>query len=222
MGENWQNYLEFVRRETRMTGHTTTADCNASVRLQKNFQNNYVTGKVYYVPKIMVANVTSLVPKLIEIQEFINRNDICIALFTKTWLSESVADCVVNVPDYTIIRKDRLTNSHAGVCAYVRESQVKFKHLEDLSCCDKHEVLWLYLGPTRLPRGFSCIIVAVLYHPPGSDQYSILDHLFYVLDELESCYPNCRLIVAGDFNWLNVKDLQKHFRLKQIVKKPTR
>ena len=124
-----------------MTGYTINADCNVSARLQKNFRNNDVTGKVYYVPKIMVANVMSLVPKLIEIQEFINRNEICIALFTETWLSESVADSVVNVPGYTIIRKDRLTNSHGGVCAYVRESQVKFKHLEDLSCCDKHEAL---------------------------------------------------------------------------------
>ena len=169
----------------------------------------------------MVGNVTSLVPKLIKIQEFINRNEICIALFTETWLSESVADSVVNVPGYTIIRKDRLTNSHGGVCVYVRESQVKFKHLEDLPCCDKHEILWLYLRPILLPRGFSCIIVAVLYHPPGSDQDSILDHLFLSLRLAKSCYPNCGLIVAGDFNRLNVKDLQKHFRLTQIVKKPT-
>ena len=50
-----------------MTGHTINADYNVSDRLQKNFQNNDVTGKVYYVPKIMVANVMSLVPKLIEI-----------------------------------------------------------------------------------------------------------------------------------------------------------
>ena len=181
-----------------MTGHTINADYNVSDRLQKNFQNNDVTGKVYYVPKIMVANVMSLVPKLIEIQEFINRNEICIALFTETWLSESVADSVVNVPGYTIIRKDRLTNSHGGVCAYVRESQVKFKHLEDLSCSEKHELLWLYLRPTRLPRGFSCIIVAVLYYPPGSDQDSILDHPFYVLDGLS------RVIQTVDLSSLEI------------------
>ena len=94
--------------------------------------------------------------------------------------------------------------------------------MEDLSCCDKQEVLWLYLRPTRLPRGFSCIIVAVLYHLSGSDQDSILDHLFLSLRLAESCYPNCGLTVAEDFNRLNVKGLQKHFRLKQIVKKPTR
>ena len=46
-----------------MTGYTINADCNVSVRLLKNFQNNDVTGKVYYVPKIMVANVMSLVSK---------------------------------------------------------------------------------------------------------------------------------------------------------------
>ena len=54
-----------------------------------------------------------------------------------------MADGVVDVPGYTITRKDRLTNSQGGVCVYVRESQVKFKHLEDLSCCDEHEVLAL-------------------------------------------------------------------------------
>ena len=63
-----------------MTGDTITADYNVSVRLQ---ENNYVTGKVYYVPKIMVANVMSLVPELIEIQEYVNRNEICIALLLK-------------------------------------------------------------------------------------------------------------------------------------------
>ena len=203
-----------------MTGHTINADSNVSVSLQKNFQNINVTGNV---PKIMIANVMSLVPKLIEILEFINRNEICIALLTETWLRESMADAVVNFPGYTISRKDRSTNnSHGGVCAYVREAQVKFKHLEGISYCDKHEVLWLYLRPSRLPRGFSCIIVAVLYHPPGSDQDSILDHFFLSLGRAESCYPNCGLIVAGDFNQLGVKGLEIHFRFKQIVKKPTR
>ncbi len=35
-------------------------------------------------------------------------------------------------------------------------------------------------------------------------------------------YPNCAVIIAGDFNRLNVSTIKKHFRLKQIVKKPTR
>ena len=48
------------------------------------------------------------------------------------------------------------------------------------------------------------------------------DHLFQSLLLAESRFPNCALIVAGDFNRLDVKSIQRQFRLKQIVKKPTR
>ena len=61
-----------------------------------------------------------------------------------------------------------------------------------------------------------------MYHPPGADEVYIRDHLFDSLTRAESTHPNCGLIVAGDFNRLDVKRLQKHFRLKQIGKSPTR
>ena len=48
------------------------------------------------------------------------------------------------------------------------------------------------------------------------------DHLFQSLALVESKYPNSALIVAGDFNRLDITSIKKHFRLKQIVKKPTR
>ena len=47
-------------------------------------------------------------------------------------------------------------------------------------------------------------------------------HLFQSFLLAESHFPNCALIVAGDFNRLDVKLIQRHFRLKQKVKKPTR
>ncbi|CAB3993338.1 Hypothetical predicted protein [Paramuricea clavata] len=34
---------------------------------------------------------------------------------------------------------------------------------------DDHEVLWCLLRPKRLPRGFSHIIAAVVYHPPDAN-----------------------------------------------------
>lgn len=39
---------------------------------------------------------------------------------------------------------------------------------------------------------------------------------------VETRYPNCGLVVTGDFNRLYIKGLQNHFRLQQIVKVPTR
>ena len=38
----------------------------------------------------------------------------------------------------------------------------------------------------------------------------------------ETHYPGCGLLVTGYFNRLNIDGLQNHFRLKQIVKVPTR
>ena len=86
----------------------------------------------------------------------------------------------------------------------------------------RHESLWLHLRPTRLPRGFSCIIAAVIYHPPKSDDRSFREHLFQSLTLVESKYPNCGILVTGDINRLDIGCLLRHFRLKQIVKEHTR
>lgn len=82
----------------------------------------------------------------------------------------------------------------------------------------------MQLQPNRLPRGFSSLIVAVVYHPhwTGKENDSMGDRLFQSLTAAESRYPSGALIVDFDFNRLDVKSIKKHFRLKQIVKKPTR
>lgn len=63
-----------------------------------------------------------------------------------------------------------------------------------------------------------------IYHPFWSKPENNLmrDNLFKSFSLAESKFPNCALIVAGDFNRLDVKSIQRHFRLKQIVKMPTR
>ena len=145
----------------------------------------------YNVPKLLLSNVRSLVPKIDEIREFISRNKVHFAFITETWLRSSISDGVVSIPNFAVIRKDRQSDSHGGVCAYINEEQCKHKVLDELHCCESHEILWLHLRPNRLPRGFSCIIAAVVYHPPGSDGEIIRDHLFQSLTRAEARYPNC-------------------------------
>ena len=96
-------------------------------------------------------------------------------------MKESVPDSVIDIPGFTLLRRDRLSQIHGGVCAYIKETHYKYKRLDDLNCCDDHECLWIYLRPTRLPRGLTCIITSVIYHPPGADGALLLDHLFYTL-----------------------------------------
>lgn len=132
-----------------------------------------------------------------------------------------ICDSIVNIQGYKIHRKDRLVQQHGGVCIYLKDG-IKYEVPGNLQYCNDHEVRWLKLYPTQLPRGFSCIIFAVVYYPPGSEPQSFIYNLFQSLSTAESRFPNCGLIVAGDFNRLNIGSLQRHLKLKHLVKSATR
>ena len=134
----------------------------------------------------------------------------------------TLSDGIVQIPGFAVVRKDRKVIDHRGVCAYIQEGNCRYKQLKDLNCCEGHESLWLYLRLNRLPRRFSCIIAGVIYHPPKADGPLLPDHLLPSLALMEARYPNCGLLVTGDFNPLNIDGLLNHFQLKQIVKVPTR
>lgn len=76
----------------------------------------------------MLANVMSLAPKMDEVSEFITRNHINLAFVTETWLKDSVLDTVVDIPGFAIVREDRKTLEHGGVCAYIQENVVNTNH----------------------------------------------------------------------------------------------
>ena len=46
----------------------------------------------------------SLVRKIDEVNEFIIRNEINLALITETWLKESVSDSVIDIPNFTLLQ----------------------------------------------------------------------------------------------------------------------
>ncbi|CAH3105794.1 unnamed protein product, partial [Pocillopora meandrina] len=108
----------------------------------------------------MLANTMSLVPKLSEVEELILREKIQVCCITETWLKDHISDTVVNIEGYNITRNDRSSHEHGGVCVYVKED-VKYEIPEKLRCCNDHEIIWLKLDPSRSPRGFSCILLAV-------------------------------------------------------------
>ena len=140
----------------------------------------------------------SLVPKSVEVQEFLLRTQVDLAFITETWLKTTIANTVVDIHGYSIIRRDRMSNDHGGVCLYIKENGSSFKQLQELSCCDDHEVLWVQLRPNRLPRGFSSLIVAVVYHPhwAETENSSMREHLFRSLSLLLSRnFPTVHLLL---------------------------
>ena len=71
-------------------------------------------------------------------------------------------------------------------------------------------------------RGFSCLVLCVIYHPPSSDNNALIEHLTSKLDIALSLYPNAGIFLIEDFNRCPVSSVLSHFTLKQIVKVPTR
>ena len=84
------------------------------------------------------------------------------------------------------------------------------------------EILWAELRPARLPRGYNSIVVGTLYHPPSASDPAIMEYLIKCLSTIASCYPNCGILIAWDFNRLQITRLRNNFQLKQIVHFPTR
>ena len=70
-------------------------------------------------------------------------------------------------------------------------------------------------------RGFSYVIVEVVYHPPTDDDQQMINYLINTLYEIESSIPNAAIILTGDFNRLNITQVATQFHLKQLVKFPT-
>lgn len=66
------------------------------------------------------------------------------------------------------VRIRLLTTTVVYVFTSKNINNIKYRVLDELNCCRDHEILWLYLRPTRLPKGVSCLVVAVVYHPPPS------------------------------------------------------
>ena len=162
--------------------------------------------------------------KVEGIQEFINRNQIIVVIVTETGLRSTIMDSVVDITGYSLITKDRSSDCHAGVATYLRNNQFKYSRLDLLSFLEDHEMLWFFLRPNRLPRGFSSVIVTVDYHPflTSAENDHMREHFFKSLNLTESKYPNCAIIAAGDFKRFDVETIKKYFRLKQIYRKPTR
>jgi hypothetical protein len=118
----------------------------------------------------------SLARKVDEIAYTLEKEEnIDLAFFSKSWWKEIVPDEPRNIKGYQLFRRDRKEKAHGGVCLYVKDF-IPYNIFPDLPS-DEHEVLWKNLRPNRVPRGFSNIIITVVYHPPYSDNVTIQEYL---------------------------------------------
>jgi hypothetical protein len=69
----------------------------------------------------------------------------------------------------------------------------------------------------------SQFFLATVYHPPNPEYNQIIEFLIDSCEGLLLTNPNSKLIIAGDVNQLDVKEITNHVsRLLKLVKSPTR
>ena len=173
-----------------------------------------------FVPSLMLTNVMSLAPKIDEVRHFVVNSNPELVFITETWLTNAIDTNHIHIPEYNIACKNRTTGNHGGVCLYIKNT-IQFEILHNFHS-EQIEVLWVKTRPPRLPRGIPCIITGTLYHPPSANDDIILEYLAKSLTDLEGHYPECGIILAGDFNRLQVSRLSHQFRMKQLVNLHTR
>jgi exonuclease III len=170
--------------------------------------------------KLLLTNTVSLAPKINEIRCCVLDWKPDVACFTETWPHDSINDNHTYIPEYNFISKNRTTGIHGSVGLYIKDS-IKFRSLAHLQV-NSIEVLWAWLGPKMLPRGVPCVIIGTIYRPPNANDNEMLDYLSTTLTTIEGHYPGCGIFLAGDFNRLTVSRPSTQFRMKQLIRSPTR
>ena len=114
-----------------MNRHSPMADSLHNTMWDFSRDSGSPHNSTYHAPKIMVANMMSLAPKITEVQEFIDRNKVSLAFVTEIWLKSAVEDTVVDIPGFPIVRRDRASSAHSGVCLYIKDDYFRHKTFQD-------------------------------------------------------------------------------------------
>lgn len=180
------------------------------------------------VPSLFLTNARSIIGKIDEVGFRLSKHQPQIAVFTETWLDESIPDEAVSIDDYLTIRKDR--NRHGGgILCYINRRFLPSGFVPRiLSTSDvpsigecASEVLSIVI-----PR----LLVVAVYHPfwdSAAEHESCISCITDVADFVFSSIldpSHSKLIVCGDFNGLrhHYQEIADLLNVKAIIEFPTR
>ena len=173
------------------------------------------------MPIVLNANVRSIQNKLDETSITLQQYGADIACFTETWCNDQIPDSALTIDGFSQIRRDRNHKRGGGLLCYIRQTIPITRVWSELDD-EQLETIWITLRPHRLPRTFSHITIGLIYHPPGSPNRPMLNHIRKCLDTVLQKHPSTAIFLMGDFNTLPANQLLGSFNLKQIVKTATR
>ena len=173
--------------------------------------------------KIVALNVNSLSAHIAEIRILLAENPLDILAINETKLNESDQDNEVYVPEYEIVRRDRLRDGGGGVCFYIR-TNINYSIRTDLNV-QNLENLCIEIRKHRSKP----FIVATWYRPPDSlvEMFNPFESLVGKFDSLGVEYYllgyfNCNIISNIDNNTRLLNEVADIYGLHQLITEPTR
>ena len=147
--------------------------------------------------------------------------DLDLLCITETWLRNTISDNIIQIPNNNVARKDRENSSHGGVCVLVHQN-IHINHLVELQSPNL-EVIWIKIRSIKTSPADNLMHHCwIIYHSPNSNNHILSEYLTECLSALEGDFPNCGIILTGDFNHFNTSPIVREFKLKQLIKFPTR
>lgn len=179
------------------------------------------------MPSILFTNANHILNKIDELSILSYFIRPAIIAVTETWLTGDIVDDHLLIShsnlNYKIYRRDRPERTGGGVLLYIRDD-IKSWRLDDLES-NNHEVLWVALRPTILPRPFGITVICVIYCPPWYSlalKTNLIDYLTASCDKLTRTCPNTAFIFCGDFNSLSTDFFVNRFNFRQVSSAGTR
>ena len=142
-------------------------------------------------------------------------NLICI---TETWLNNDIEDSLISISNYSVCRSDRMIRKGGGCAIYV-ENVFAFEQLP----CFEYNFLGIEGVMIRLVQ--PQLFIMCLYVPPNVPSIilnDVIEQINLRVDEISNKFLNHEVVICGDLNKLNVKELCDYLDLQDIVTKPTR
>ena len=90
--------------------------------------------------------------------ELSNFDVICI---TESWLHDAISDDEIKMEEYTVFRRDRVGDSHGGVCVYVKNN-LHVRRRNDMEI-QNIECVWLEITTHNKK-----VLIGTFYRPPNS------------------------------------------------------
>jgi hypothetical protein len=162
----------------------------------------------------LCANVRSCLNKIDDLRITVQNQNVDILCITESWLHKDISDDIISLPNFSVVRDDRANRKGGGVAIWISNFQAfnqvlttnhnNFANLFDCNC------IFLHLYTHN-------ILLIVIYIPPQS----VINHaanintlLIDSIDEFTTKFPDCELIVCGDFNGFVLDPLLYSFDLQ--------